>query len=140
MLGIIFSSFSCMTDSVQEKATGKSSRHFSPPLDSLKCLTRKTVASTLHLSLQLKLIYRRCQQGRGWLCGHLTPASPGCTDQQSHKELVLGRKPRLQKPFFSPPSFSFFGFGSFTFQEKRPSTSNQSNTQKSTCHMPNRTS
>lgn len=105
--------------------------------DSLKCLTRKTASSTLHLSLQLKLIYSQCQQGTGQFCGHLTPAlqyaSRPYRPAQPHG-IGIRQKAQSLKLFHS----TFFG--SYTFQEKWHSTSNQSNTQKSTRRIPNRTS
>lgn len=100
--------------------------------DSLKCLTRKAASSTLHLSTQLKLIYSQCQQRTGWFCRHCIRL-PGCMDGHSHTELVWGREAALG-------NFYFCCFGSHTFQEKRHSTSNQSNTQKNTHSIPNGTS
>lgn len=105
--------------------------------DSLKCLTRKTVSSTLHLSLQLKLIYSQCQEGTGQFCGHLTPAPqlsvPAALSSTATQNWCQAESPVSE-------TFSFYFPGSYTFQEKCHSTSNQSNTQKSTRRIPNRTS
>lgn len=121
------------------KGHRKDYKAFFTSSDSLKCLTRKTVASTLHLSLQLKLIYSQCHQGTRPFCGHLSPV-PRYTAQPygpaKPHGTGLGRKPMLPN-FFIP---FLFCFGSYTFQEKCHGTSNQSNAQKSTRHIPNRTS
>lgn len=104
--------------------------------DSLKCLTRKTVSSTLHLSFQLRLIYSVSTGDRTvlWTSYSCSPVSiPAIQTSTATRNWYQAESPVSE-------TFSFDFFGSYTFQEKCHSTSNQSNTQKSTRRIPNRTS
>lgn len=81
--------------------------------DSLKCLTRKTVSSTPHSSLQPELIYS-VNRGQD-ICVDTSPliptAHPSHTERHRHTELALSSKPRRQ-------NFSFLLFWLFHLPRK----------------------